>query len=82
MARMKIVEVEWVDSSSEGGWKPREIILEKIKKDTLVCRTAGYLLDEKEDRITIALSYAPDLDQFNHTQTIPAVAIKSMKVRR
>ena len=40
-AKVPMVEVEWVDSCSKGGWRSRAEYLEQTVD---FCRTAGYLL--------------------------------------
>ncbi len=49
----KIVEVFWVDSASRGRWDS----LEGYRgQRPALCKTCGYLVDESNEHITVALS--------------------------
>ena len=64
-----IVEVEWIDSATQGGWHARDGDHEVAK-----CLTAGYLLAEYDDRYVTANSL-DDEDGCAGTMVIPKVAV-------
>lgn len=48
-----VVEVEWLDALSRGGWGTRKTYAEERP---LTCLTAGYLLAKTKDKIIIVQS--------------------------
>lgn len=77
-----VVEVVWLDSEHEAEWNTLADVLENQEK-TLECRSCGYLIHEKEDRIVLATSVGmakdEDEEQISAYLTIPKVSILSMK---
>ena len=70
--------VEWVDSSSRHGWHD----LKEAFIPTMVCQTLGWLVQERDDAITIALSGVFDGSSsapYAHLLCIPKVAIISRR---
>ena len=70
---MKIVKINWIDSTTQGGW---------IEKDAWVapktdCITVGFLMEDKEDYISVCQSYHED--QYGEVITIPRVSITKVK---
>lgn len=77
-----VVEVIWLDSEHEAEWNNLSDVLENQEK-TLECRSCGYLIHQKEDRIVLATSVGmakeEDEEQISAYLTIPKVSILSMK---
>ena len=73
----KIVEVAWVDSESNPDWDHLKNV---VSDGTLECRSVGYLLAEKSDRIVLAASLGRSLgtvddDVVASHITVPKVCI-------
>jgi hypothetical protein len=71
---MKIVHIQWVDSTSWEKWHSLPI------QDTKHCviDSVGYLIDEKKDRVVIAGSLS-DCGNADMVMAIPKGAIFKMK---
>lgn len=79
----KIVEVLWLDSDHNGEWAKLEDVLED--QGGLECRSCGYLVADKEDRVIIATSMTADPDREEHISyymAIPKAAVVSLKELR
>lgn len=84
MIKFKIVEVFWVDSEHSSDWSKLEDVLEE-QSGSLECRSVGYLVADKEDRIILATSVSNDEDTEESISayiTIPKVSILSQKELR
>jgi hypothetical protein len=68
-----LVYVEWVDSSGFDGWAPRNELADQPRPAT--CRTAGIVVAENDQALTIALSIDDTDGNFNGAITIPHFAI-------
>ncbi len=72
-----IVMVEWVDSSSDSGWRKKE---DALQDDCHAkCCTAGIVLKEDKDAVTITHSYSLTTGQINATISIPRCAITRIR---
>jgi len=71
---MKILLVEWVDSSYIAGWKDKK----DFDVDLAKCFSTGLAIDESDDAITLVLS-GGDTGQWSQSMTIPKVAIKRIR---
>ena len=73
MNKLKIVIVEWVDSSFSEGWVGED------KFDYGICRihSVGYLVHETKEFISIALNVG-DNGQISDVMNIPKAALLSM----
>jgi len=69
----KIYKITWLDAVGEDtGWIDRET----VKKEVLVpVHTVGFLVSEKEDCITLGMSYEPTNDNIAAYLTIPKLLI-------
>lgn len=76
---MPIVEVVWIDSTATERWITLEEMNAALDDDTLECRSAGYLLRDQDDRITILLSQS-SCGNVANAITIPRSAIRKMSV--
>lgn len=80
----KIVEVGWVDSEHGAEWKELKDVLEE-QEESLECRSCGYLVADKEDRIVLATSISAEADReetVSYYITIPKVSIMWQKELR
>jgi hypothetical protein len=76
--RFPIVVVEWVDSTSFGGWRHHDEAMEIIATpDRLNITSVGYLFHECEHHVTLVQSSGHS--QVGEGITIPRSAITSMK---
>lgn len=80
MDEMHVEEVDWIDANSRSGWDNEKGHLVDAKS-SLRCRSVGMVFFESEDRLTLVLSRTEGRqDQlFNHSLTIPKVAVISRK---
>jgi len=78
MKKPKMVYLEWVDSaSSRAGW----ISPDRLDYTKLMCATAGFVLREDKESITVVGSYG--IDEYGNVHsdiTIPKIAIKKRRV--
>jgi hypothetical protein len=78
---MSIVEVEWIDSNSEGGWSSVEQYLKSATAgDTLACRSTGYLFHKDKRSLTLVQSQSQKSGYVADSITIPRFAVKSLRV--
>ena len=75
---MKLVMVEWEDSSSMSGWMSRETARTHIPSD---CVTFGLLINETSRHLSIVLSCS-GYDSVNDVITIPKSSIKRIRKLR
>ena len=81
-----IVEIEWLDSHSIGGWKsPKEVKdwIERANNDFLI-KTLGYFVQEDKNFIRICQSYDsqhlnPDGERDDNKDNLFAVARKCIE---
>lgn len=67
-----IVYIEWLDSSGIDSWSP----IQDLEDGQLAkCRTAGILLFEDDEAITVALSVDDQHDNVLNALTIPRASI-------
>ena len=82
---MKIVRVDWVDSSSVSG-RPWVDMEDLRREPNLECITIGCIVRESKTSVTIASSFAYGHDgqatQAIGDITIPKVAIKKRRILR
>ena len=69
---MKVVMVEWVDSTSESGWTHDHDL------DLSICKTVGFLVKKTKDKIVLIQSIS-DNDNVDNKFAVPRVCIKSIK---
>ena len=77
------VEVVWVDSEHNSDWSTLEDV---VSDDTsMECRSCGYLVADKEDRVVLATSITASdevEEQVSAYIVIPKAAISSIKELR
>lgn len=77
---LKVISVDWIDSSSNGGWMPMK---DRAYPLNLKCSTIGYLIHEDRESVRVSSSIAFDNDEaadsFNAAITIPRVAITRIR---
>jgi hypothetical protein len=84
------VEVEWLDSGRAAGWEDAQAVLSSLDDSGdggPSCWTCGYLVDEREESVTVAGSYTTDHktglhSEYNSALTIPRVALVDMRELR
>lgn len=79
----KIVEVVWADSEHFADWSKLSDVLED--QGSLDCKSVGYLIADKEDRMILATSISVDEiyeESVSAYLTIPKAAISSVKELR
>ena len=72
---MPCVEVEWIDSQGDSGW--RSFVKERADGPDLRCVTAGYLFEQKRGYIKIAQSLAA-ANAADNLIAIPRSAIRKI----
>lgn len=77
MKDVKMIYVEWVDSSHSSGWVAAEDAI-KLAGD-FKCRTVGFLLVETDEHLTVVQTHTEDVKQVDGVMTIPKVAITKRK---
>ena len=71
---MKIVLVEWIDSSTEYGW----LKVESFDTSVVKCQSVGFLIKETDDAIVVTLSRS-DSGRCADAITIPKCSIKRIR---
>ncbi len=66
-----IQKIVWVDTQTKSGWLDEDELIDQPLK---VC-TAGWLVSENSEAVTLAQSYVEELDQVGEIIVIPKVAI-------
>ena len=66
---MKRVTVYWKDSATSSMW--RDEVWYKKYSTPMTCETTGYLLVDKDDYVTIALTHAPGNRDITGSMAIP-----------
>lgn len=80
---MKRVQVEWIDSISDGSWVTREEAVTRAQKgDILACTSVGLLLADTDDYVLLATSHMRDGDLVQGLLQIPRVAVRGVKELR
>lgn len=74
--KRRIVEVEWVDSASTGGWGHPDAF---IKSGLARCRTVGYVLERTKDHIVVVQNVGDDTGRVGESMAIPASCIRSVR---
>lgn len=71
---LAVVWVEWIDSSTTGGWSTKERVL----ANDLRCWTCGLLVSEDDEAVTVCASYSAH-ESYLDAITIPKVAITKIE---
>lgn len=74
MVKMRLVQVKWVDSALNIGWKSRYSKETSISK----CKTVGYLVKKNKKQLVIAMS-VNDSGGYSEAMAIPIECVKSVK---
>lgn len=71
---MRLVEVKWVDSALNIGWKS------EYSKETSIsqCKTVGYLIKKNKKQLVIAMNIN-DSGGYSEAMAIPIGCVKSIK---
>ena len=79
---MKLVEVEWIDSSGSAGdtWQDKDVVIaEASKPDSMACWACGYLVCEDDRQVTLALGHNGEQGMVLTPTAIPRCAIVSIR---
>lgn len=79
----KTIEVIWLDSEQSADWAKLEDVL--ADQGSLECKSVGYLVADKEDRVILASSVTADTtyeEHVSHYMVIPKASIQSIKELR
>lgn len=80
---MRLVEVEWLDSMSEGGWMRADEARRRATVDAMAHRTVGYVIDENDHSLLLAMGRSNEGDEdsrlVHDTMQIPRVAILTVR---
>lgn len=73
----EIARVEWIDSTSDNGWQDEE---EAARRDCVVIVTWGRIIDENEERVALASSYAIEGPGVMDVQHIPRACVLQIEI--
>jgi hypothetical protein len=73
MGAVDIYHIKWIDSCSQAGWQYFEDI---ESSDPLECESVGFIVERKEDSVTVCLSLTENA--CGHTMTIPKSCVTKM----
>ncbi len=76
MKKLRMVEVEWVDSCSLAGWRPVEEHLED--NGVANAHTMGYVIRSNRKEITIVQTWS-DAGVLNASFSIPRSAVRKIR---
>ena len=74
----KLVEIEWIDSCTGGGWRSQDSYLDDAHP--AICRSIGYLLHKDAERVVVLQTMSSSSGHVSDSMTIPRVAVKCMRV--
>jgi hypothetical protein len=70
--KFSLVEVEWLDSSFNGGWRSHDTY-----STPETCRTVGYLTHKDKDVVNVSMNVSPE--QRGETMAIPKKMVKRIR---
>jgi hypothetical protein len=73
--QLRRVEVEWLDSMSEGRWVDMETAVRTATREAMCHRSVGYLIHETDDLVLLAGSRSEGGENVADTMQIPRVAV-------
>ena len=73
--KLRLVEVDWVDSCRHGGWQEVE---EYLEEHVLKCRSAGYLLRSNRKEVMLIQSLDPN-NKATDSMCIPRSSVKKIR---
>ncbi len=76
MKKLRMVEVEWVDSCSLSGW--RDVEEHREHNGIAKCATVGYLLRSNRKEVTVVQSWN-DNEGAHSSMSIPRCAVKKIR---
>jgi len=77
LKKLQLVEVEWEDTAGGSNWADTD---DDYTKDTIQCKTAGYLLKSNRKTLVIA-STITQKDRCTDRTIIPRSVVKSINRR-
>jgi hypothetical protein len=79
MTDFEIVRVEWVDSVGAAGWVDTSEALRDAETDDLRHISVGFLIDDGDRYVLLALSSKPDGTKVGDVMQIPRVAVLAIE---
>lgn len=79
---MNVVEVQWLDSVSEGRWHAKDDVIREATYDAMLHRSVGFLVHETEELILLAGSRGENGVMVADTMQIPRSAILHIRKLR
>lgn len=73
MISLQPVLIRWNDAAVVAGWEELSLVLAKEWDPTV--SSVGFIIQDEEEFVTLALSYSTDPEQVNGTVSIPRVLI-------
>ena len=67
--------VRWIDSLGSAGWQQGDSARSEARGESLGCETIGFLLDETDEWLLLAMSRRVEADVISDTIQIPKVAV-------
>ena len=74
--KTRLVEVTWIDSAFNQGWKQPKTFVPLSK-----CKTVGYLTHDAKDCINVSMNITKD-GSYGDTMTIPRVCVRKIRTVR
>lgn len=73
----KLVEVEWTDSCTEGGWNSHSAYLDRAQPT--ICRSIGYLLVKTKEKVVVVQTMSLSTGHVSDSMAIPIVAVRKIR---
>jgi len=73
---MKAVQVDWLDTVSDPGWKNKNY---KVNPKDMLQHTVGYLLENSKKQVVVCQSYSETLGNCAERIQIPKSCIKRVR---
>ena len=80
---MKRVQVEWLDSMTDGGWSDRDDAIRRAEHpDVLRVTSVGYLIADTDEWLLLATSHGPHADIVQGCVQIPREIVREVRELR
>lgn len=73
---LPVVHIIWIDSEANTGWTKRKKLAKTLERS----HSAGFLMDDTPEIVTLAVSFDPETDSVNNYKYIPKGAILEMRI--
>jgi hypothetical protein len=76
--KMREVRITWTDSMTVSeGWASIEDYV--TSSSSVSCVSLGFLINEDDEKLVLAMNYDPDNDHVNQTIVIPRVSVEKIE---